>query len=152
MSPLTLERDSSLTFYINEVPLDSFRITYENGETQLAYVNIPAEYLMEGYNSFRISGYARIYDWEACGDDLSDANWLALSDTSYVRCGYEMTDPGHKVSWFPYPFLSTQDPEGKGLSIAVSDQAADGEVAAAVNLMAALPGGRAVQKYAADHL
>ena len=138
VSPLILEAASSLTFYINQIPLSSFRVTYEDGETQIAYVEIPLEYLTEGYNYFRISAYTRVFDWEGCTDDLADANWLSLSDNSYIRCGYELKDHEHDISWFPYPFMSTQDATGEGLSIAVSDKAADGEATAALTLMAAL--------------
>lgn len=140
VSQLIREIDSSMTFYVNQVPVSSCMTAYENGDSQIAYVKIPVELIKEGYNSFKISAYAKLYDEEGCMDDFSDANWLSISDTSFIRCGYEVKEHGHKIACYPYPFLSTADETGEGLYIAVSDNATNAEVAAAMNLMADLSG------------
>ena len=129
---------SSITFSVNNIPISSYRIAYKDGATQICYLEIPLELVNQGYNSLAISAYARLYDEEGCIDDFTNANWLSISDTSYIECGYDVLDHQHKISYYPYPFMSTVDDSGKGLSIAVSDQATDGEVAAAMNLMADL--------------
>lgn len=129
---------SSMTFSINNIPIESCRVSYEDGNTQTVYVEIPMNLVKEGYNSFAISAYARLYDEEGCIDDFSGANWVSISDTSYIRSGYNIKDAEHKISYYPYPFMSTTEETGKGLSIAVSDAATDGEVAAAMNIMADL--------------
>lgn len=129
---------SSITFSVNNVPVSSYRIAYEEGSTQTCYLEIPMDLLEEGYNSLAISAYARLYDEEGCIDDFSNANWLSISKNSYIRCGYETIDPDHKISYYPYPFMSTTQETGRGLSIAVSDKATDGEIAAAMNLMSDL--------------
>lgn len=138
VSQLIESRASSLTFSINDVPIQSYKLEYRDGRSQLLYVKIPMSEVKEGFNSLTLSAYARLFDEEGCVDDYSNANWLSIGDTSYVRCGYECRDPEHKISYYPYPFLSTYEPTGDGLTIAVSDQAAGGEVAAAMNLMADL--------------
>ncbi len=133
---------SSLTFSINNVPIDSCRIAYKSGETQVAYIEIPMELIKDNdYNVFTISAYARLYDEDGCIDDFSGANWLEISDASYIRCGYEVEDHNHMISYYPYPFISTMNEYGENLSIAVSDQATNGEVAAAMNIMANLSTG-----------
>lgn len=129
---------SSMTFSVNNVPVSSCRVAYKDGETQICYVEIPTELLEEGYNSLSISAYARLYDEEGCIDDFTTANWLSISDKSYIECGYELSDIQNEISYYPYPFMSTVDNTGKGLSIAVSDKASDGEVTAAMNIMADL--------------
>ena len=138
VSQLIESKASSVTFSINGVPIQSYKLEYKDGRTQLLYVKIPMSEVKAGFNSLTLSAYARLFDEEGCVDDYSNANWLSISDTSYVRCGYECRDPEHKISYYPYPFLSTYEPAGAGLTIAVSDQAAKGEVAAAMNLMADL--------------
>lgn len=138
VSQLIESTASSVTFAVNQVPVRSFKLEYKNGSTQTLYVKIPISQIRAGYNSFTVSAYARLFDEEGCVDDYSDANWLNIDDASYIRCGYEIRDPEHKISWYPYPFMSTCYPTGAGLTIAVSDQAADGEVAAAMSLMAGL--------------
>lgn len=129
---------SSMTFSVNNVPVSSFRVAYEGGSTQIAYVEIPMELVNSGYNSFAIAAYARLYDEEGCIDDFTNANWLSISDNSYIRSGYEIKDHEHKISYYPYPFMSTTEMTGKGLTIAVSDAATDLEIAAAMNLMSDL--------------
>ena len=138
VSQLIERLTSSVTFTVNGIPIESYRLEYDQGNTQVLYVAIPTEYVKEGYNAFGISAYARIYDEEGCVDDYSGANWLSIDDTSYVRCGYECLDTNHMISYYPYPFMTSYDEAGEGLSIAVSDQATDGEITAAMNLMADL--------------
>ena len=138
VSQLIESTASSVTFAINDVPIQSYKLEYKDGNSQILYVKIPMEQVHSGYNSFSISAYARLFDEQGCVDDYSDANWLGIADTSFIRCGYESRDPEHKISFYPYPFMSTYNPTGKGLFIAVSDEAASGEVAAAMSLMADL--------------
>lgn len=127
---------SSMTFYVNQYPVSSCEITYEGGDNQIAYVKIPMELVLPGYNSFTITAYSNPNG--SCTDAFSSANWLSISDASHIRCGYEVKDHGHKISCYPYPFLSTIDETGRGLTVAVSDRAENDEVAAAMNLMADL--------------
>jgi len=139
VSQLVQSIASSMTFMINDVPIDSCRISYKNGDTQVVYVEIPMELINEGdYNSFGVTAYARLYDEDGCLDDFSGANWLTISDASYIRSGYDIKPYNHKISYYPYPFMSTTDDSGSGLAILVSDNADNGEVAAAMNLMADL--------------
>lgn len=127
---------SSLTFRLNDAPITSYRINYEEGNSQTCYLVIPAEQVQEGYNSLMISAYARLYEGDGCSDDFTSANWLSIADSSYIRCGYDIKDAGHQISYYPYPFMSTLDDSGRGLTIAVSDQATSAELEAAMNLMA----------------
>lgn len=129
---------SSMTFSVNNIPVSSYRVAYEDGNTQICYLEIPMELVNEGYNSLAISAYARLYDEEGCIDDFTNANWLSISENSYIRCGYEALDHEHKISYYPFPFMSTIDDTGTGLTLAVSDAATNGELAAAMNLMADL--------------
>jgi hypothetical protein len=138
VSQLVEGKSSSVTLSINNVPIQSYKLEYKNGSPQILYVKIPMSEVRMGFNSVSISAYARLFDEEGCVDDDSDANWLRIYGTSHIRSGYEAKDPEHTISYFPYPFMSTYNPTGEGLSIAVSDQAANGEVGAAMNLMADL--------------
>ncbi len=139
VSQLVQSIASSLTFSVNNVPIDSCRVSYKDGDAQVVYVEIPMELLKEkDFNSFGVSAYARLYDEEGCIDDFSGANWLTISEDSYIRCGYEVKPHDHKIGYYPYPFMSTIEDTGKGLAIVVSDKATNGEVAAAMNLMADL--------------
>lgn len=136
VSQIISEAGSTLTFYLNQSPISSCEIIYEGGDSQIAYVRIPMELVQEGYNSFMIMAYSSPNG--SCTDAFSSANWLSISDTSHIRCGYEVKTQEKKIANYPYPFLSTMNETGKGLIIAVSDSAENEEVAAAMNLMADL--------------
>ena len=138
VSQLIESAASSVTFSVNDVPVQSYKLEYRNGNSQILYVKIPMDQVHTGFNSFSVSAYARLFNEQGCVDDYSDANWLSIADTSYIRCGYESRDPEHGISYYPYPFMAAYEPAGKGLVIAVSDEAASGEVAAAMSLMADL--------------
>ena len=138
VSQLIESTASSVTFAINNIPVQSYKLEYKDGNSQILYVKIPIEQIHTGYNSLSVSAYARLFDEQGCIDDYSDANWLSIADTSYIRCGYESRDPEHRISYYPYPFMTAYEPTGKGLVIAVSDEAATGEVSAAMSLMADL--------------
>ena len=138
LSQLIQDVPASLTFMVNDVPVTSFKMDYQNGKNQILYVEIPTEMFKKGYNTFDITGYVRIYDEEGCIDDFSGANWISISKNSYIRAGYDLEDHKQKISAYPYPFMSTIDESGKDTYIAVSDQCAESEMKAALLLRADL--------------
>lgn len=138
VSQLIQDVASAMTITVNDTPVRSFDIEYTDDSSQTAYVEIPMELLHAGYNEISISAYARLYDEEGCMDDLSDANWLSVSDRSFIQSGYELKAHDRMISYYPYPFISTADKTGKGLTVAVSDTASDKEIAAAMNIAADL--------------
>ncbi len=129
---------ASLTILVNHVPVQSIHIYYQEGKTQLANVILPLKLLKAGYNVIEAVSYVRIFDYEGCTEDQSQANWINIEEDSYIYAGYELKDPEHKISLYPYPFVSTADPTGKTTAVMVSDNAANGELTAALYLMADL--------------
>ena len=138
VSQLITDVPASLTFMVNGTPVVSYLIDYDNGRSQTFYVEFPTRLLNAGYNSFEITGYARIFDEEGCLDDFTGANWVSVRKESYIRVGYELRDHERKISYFPYPFISSIDDSGSGSYVAVSDAATGRELEAALSLRAAL--------------
>lgn len=127
---------ATLTFMVNDTPVHTCRMDYGNGRSQIIYVEIPVNLLKKGYNTFDITGYVRLYDEEGCIDDFSGANWVNISRNSFVEVGYEMLPHGNKISFYPYPFISSADPEGMHTQVVVSDEVENSELAAALLLRA----------------
>ena len=139
VSPLiTDDVPASLTFFINNQPIYSCAVNFENGASQIVYVLIPVEYLRDGYNEFSITGYVRLYDEEGCLDDFSGANWISISASSFIEVGYNMSDIESKLSYYPYPLISSIDPTGAELSVFVPEHANEEELRAAFMLRADL--------------
>ncbi len=137
-SQLIGDGPASLTFSLNNEPIYSCKVAYENGKEQIAYIPIPISRLNKGYNSFGVTGYVRIYDSEGCIDDLSNANWVRLEDSSFIAVGYDLAASENLISWYPYPYLSTSDASGSQTAVATSDSVDEGELAAALLLRADL--------------
>lgn len=129
---------ASLTFMVNDIPVVSYLVDYENGRSQVFYVEIPTRLLRAGYNSFDIAGYARIFDEEGCLDDFTGANWVSIRRESYIQVGYDIKYHEHKISNFPYPFISSIDNTGKGSYVATSDAMTGPELEAAISLRSKL--------------
>ena len=134
-SLVTSDVPASLTFLVNDVPVYSCFIEYDKGKEQTAYFTIPLEKLNEGFNLLEISSYVRIYDSEGCTEDQSWSNWVNIKDSSYVYAGYDILS-NDKISYYPYPFISTVNPTGEHTGIIVPDNALNGELAAAMYLLA----------------
>lgn len=138
VSPMIQDVPASLTFFINDHPIYSCGVDYGNGASQIVFVSIPPEYLNTGYNEFAITGYVRLYDDDGCLDDFSGANWVSISEASFIEAGYDLKDFGHQISFYPYPLISTMDETGEALSIYVPGQALEEELRAAFLLRADL--------------
>ncbi len=138
LSQLIGDGPASLTFSVNNKPIYSCKVDYQNDREQIVYVPIPVDLLNIGYNSFGVTGYVRIYNEEGCIDDLSGANWVRLEKSSFVAVGYDVADPENLISWYPYPYLSTTDISGSETAVATSDSVQEDELAAALLLRADL--------------
>lgn len=138
VSQLISDVPASLTFTLNDSPIVSYLIDYRNGRSQTFYVPFPMRLLREGYNAFAITGYARILDDEGCLDDFTDANWVAIRGESYLQVGYELQDHGRRISYFPYPFMTSVDDTGGGTYVVVPQSMSGKELEAALTLRAAL--------------
>ena len=128
---------ASLTFFINDIPIYSCAIQYENGVSQTAWISIPVDELIDGYNEFSISGYVRLYDDDGCLDDFSGAGWISVSKNSFIEAGYEPKSAAG-LRDYPYPLMSTMDETGSGLTVYVPEDALPGELTAAFMIRADL--------------
>ncbi len=133
---VTGEVPASLTFLVNGVPVYSCYIEYEKGKEQILYFKIPVKQLKAGYNVLETSSYVKIYGTEGCTEDQSWSNWVNINENSYIYAGYDFVDNRNKISYYPFPFISTANPSGENTGIIVSDMASNGELAAALYLMA----------------
>ncbi len=129
---------ASLTFFINDSPIYSCAVAYEEGASQIVFVPIPVEYLKKDFNEFALTGYVRLYDEEGCLDDFSGANWISISASSFIEVGYDLVEVGTQLSYYPYPLVSSVDPSGSDLTIFVPEKASEEELRTAFLMRADL--------------
>ncbi|MDR0898562.1 MAG: cellulose biosynthesis cyclic di-GMP-binding regulatory protein BcsB [Oscillospiraceae bacterium] len=138
-SELILTHLSSLTFSMNDTPFYSCPVVYSAEGPTVLYIEVPKNLFDDGYNSLTIRGYVRLTEGEGCTDDYTGGNWINLHEQTTLRIAYTLVeDEQHRLGYFPYPFISTLNETGKGLSLCVSDSMDDGELAAALLLMSTL--------------
>lgn len=94
LSPLVLDIPADLTFYLNDDPVYSMKIDYADGEAQTVDIPLDISRLATGYNSFRVSGFAKIYDTDGCIDDTTEANWTVVKGDSTAQRGPVSHQPG----------------------------------------------------------
>lgn len=143
LSSLIKGAPSSLTFSLNGQPFYSCSVAYKNGETQTLYVQIPQKLLKDdrqsAANYLEVTGYARLDNSQGCVDDDTDAGWITLDTNSGVEVGYNLKPYDNKISYYPYPYLSSLTPSGAGTAVEFA-AGQDDEVAAAMFLEAHLSG------------
>ena len=129
---------ASMTFFVNNTPVYSCKVKYEDGKSQVTYVVIPVALLDEGYNNLSNTGYVRLYDEDGCLDDFSGANWIDIAAESQIQIGYDLIDTQHSLNYYPYPMISSMDEFGKKCGIYVPADASDEELKAAMLIRADL--------------
>ncbi|HKL99029.1 MAG TPA: cellulose biosynthesis cyclic di-GMP-binding regulatory protein BcsB, partial [Mobilitalea sp.] len=135
-SLVTDDVPATLTFLINGLPIYSCFIEYSKGEEQKAYFAIPIDKINEGFNLLEISSYVKIYSSEGCSEDQSMSNWVNIDANSFIYAGYDLVSNEKQINYYPYPFISTINPTGENTGIIIPDDALNGEIAAAMYLMA----------------
>ena len=127
-SELILKRISSLTFSLNGTPFYSCPL---DGANVLSLV-VPISLIKDGYNLLEIDSYVRLTDDENCVDDYAGANWINLDGSTSLTLGYRMSEDAGLLRQYPYPLLSLMDPTGENGAVAISDEAANAELEAAL--------------------
>lgn len=138
-SDLIISEVSALTFYMNGTPFHSINIVNDvAGGQNVVYIKVPTELMSTGYNLLEVLCYARLTDDEGCTDDYNGANWVKLEESTCLRVYYDIAEDAQNLEMYPYPFLSMMDESGMNCAVTVSDAAENGEMSAALMLLAGL--------------
>ena len=138
-SDLIISEVSALTFYMNGTPFHSINIVNDVvGGQNVVYIEVPTALMNTGYNLLEVLCYARLTDDEGCTDDYNGANWVKLEESTCLRVYYDIAEDAQNLAMYPYPFLSMMDESGMNCAVTVSDVAENGEMSAALMLLAGL--------------
>lgn len=95
---------STLTLYVNNIPLKTIFLRSEYEEIEEMKVEIPADYFREGINEFKIKSYHRITEFQ-CDDDSNPGNWVVVFKNSYIHLEYDHKVDEVSLKEYPYPYL-----------------------------------------------
>lgn len=87
-SNLTIGEKSTITFSVNGVQIYSMWLNDKFKHDENLKIEINKKYLKYGKNKFTIATTRRISDLP-CEDDMNKANWMNISENSYVSINYK---------------------------------------------------------------
>ncbi|GAB6169762.1 cellulose biosynthesis cyclic di-GMP-binding regulatory protein BcsB [Clostridium carnis] len=123
--------ETYITFSLNGTPFYSQQLRYDSSkEIQNIKINFPKDKIKVGNNEFKIEGYCRVSE-KPCTDDVNNANWLVIKDSSKINISYRDKISENNLSSFPYPFQ-------KSTTIVLGENYTDDDFAAALMLSAYL--------------
>ena len=125
----TLNPKSTLAVDWNGVRLGSQALTVENaGEGSLA-IEIPAESLVQGYNTLHVEFYMGISD-DFCSDVDNPAVWATVHQASTLALAPLTAQPKADLSAFPLPFIDSSPVVSNKITLIVPAEAGSGELSA----------------------
>lgn len=95
---------SSLTVYINGVPIHSEALIQAGIEKQVLKIPLATHLLKEGVNELKIKTYHRISD-QACLDENNPQSWVVILKNSYLNLQYTEKNQPTSLRDYPYPYF-----------------------------------------------
>lgn len=124
---------SSLSILINDIPIKSIKLDGKKDYKETLKVQIPKNYLIEGYNEIKIKIYKTISD-KICQDDNNTGNWIVLNKESYISVRYKNKNSSNLIKEYPYPYINLNEDETLDTTIIVPDNIDRGELSALFNI------------------
>ncbi|GAA0745114.1 cellulose biosynthesis cyclic di-GMP-binding regulatory protein BcsB [Clostridium oceanicum] len=132
-SKLLDDRNSTLTIYINNSPVTSFKLSdYKRYKSNIK-IDIPLENIKYGSNEIKISSYRRISD-KPCTDDMNKANWVKIHKESYLHINYSDKKDSKSIGEYPYPYIKLQQSKAIDNEIIIPDNFKNSHISSALIL------------------
>ncbi|QEK12841.1 cellulose biosynthesis cyclic di-GMP-binding regulatory protein BcsB [Crassaminicella thermophila] len=125
---------SVMTVYINNIPIGSKRLSYENANDDVFEITIPKDVKDSTYYDLKVTFYLDIEGVE-CDTRLDSNSWVYLSNESFLYLPHS----NRKDSFFEYyssPFI--QNNKFNDLLMVLSEKPSSEEISIAGNIMAFL--------------
>lgn len=129
-SDLINEYESTVTIYLNNKPIHSFRLIDADEIEQTVKVFLDKKLINQGFNEIRIKSYRRIGE-KPCTDDMNTANWIVFSKNSFIHIDFKEIEDNVGLKEFPYPYIKESNIEQK-VTILLPDDFSDEELTAAM--------------------
>ncbi|KTD14625.1 cellulose synthase regulator protein [Legionella gratiana] len=107
-SPILLS-SSTLTVMVENVPLDTIKLTAEKQQAFFWKVTVPKKLLEKKITTIRVVGYLKISE-DPCQDMENEGNWLTISGNSTVTYNFNQINKPLDLARFPYPFIQKDSP------------------------------------------
>ncbi len=132
-SSLSLNRISSLTVYLNGLPLKSLFLDKSNELKTTVTIPLPLKYVKKGYNEIAVKAYLRSLA-DPCQDVDNPGNWLKIHHESVIHIEYTLRKD-LLLSDYPVPFFEPISPKYFRTVVVVPDKLSGRELSAAFSLI-----------------
>lgn len=98
--------DSSLSFHLNGVPLQSVPLGKNEAMTNHLRIPLEVDKIQSGANAINIKTFIRTAE-NLCENQTNPANWIVFSKKSYLHLEYKNLAYQSTLSEFPYPYVKS---------------------------------------------
>ena len=127
---------STLTVLVNGNYVYSTNLNTKTNYKELLKINIPLDYVRNGFNDIEIKTYKRITS-NPCQDDTNSANWVLFHGQSFINLNFKERQEHCVLKDFPYPFLKASDSNVTNGIIVIPDKFTSEEASVAMQISSA---------------
>jgi hypothetical protein len=134
-SPVLLRLDSTVTVYLNDVPIQTERLMDMPETRATLRVALPVDKIKRDYNELHLRFYLRAID-EPCRDVDNPSCWATVHRDSILHLEYKIPAGAVDLSQYPYPFALERVEEAGSASFVLPVKPDASEIEAAVSIIA----------------
>jgi hypothetical protein len=138
-SPILLRLDSTITVYLNDVPIRTERLMDMPDTRAVLRVPLPVDKIKRDYNELHLRFYLRAID-EPCRDVDNPSCWATVHRDSILHLEYKMPTGTLDLSEYPYPFALERVEDAGSASFILPPKPDSSEIEAAVSIIAFMAG------------
>ncbi len=127
---------SSLTIYLNDIPLKSIPLSHKKTEVILK-VDLPKDKISTGYNKISIKAFHKISD-NLCADRMNEGTWIVIHKDSFIHLEYNYLNDTPAIKEFPYPYMIEERDSIENSYIVIPDNPKLEEVKGALKMSSLL--------------
>ena len=133
----SLNEKSTMAVDWNDVRVGSVALTADNVDSGVLEIDIPAEDLVQGYNTLHVEFYMGIAD-DFCEDVDNPAVWAVVHKSTSLTLYPQAASPVLDLNVFPSPFIDSSLLVTNQITLIVPDEPGSGELNALAAVSAAL--------------
>jgi len=145
-SPLLISPDSTITVYLNDVPIQTTLLPGLNSDRDTLKVTIPLDMVWRGFNELRFRFYLRVIDKE-CRDVDNPAAWATIHKESALHLEYKVPTGKYDLADYPFPFILEGKNQVRSAVFVVPENPTAAEIETASSIISFLISRAQLEKY-----
>ncbi|HAX72380.1 MAG TPA: hypothetical protein DCY20_02520 [Firmicutes bacterium] len=131
-SELLDKNNSSITIYLNDIPVSSYALAEDKVYKDQITIDIPVELIFAGYNNLKIEAFKTITDKLVCSEDNSSANWLMIHEETNLSMSYEILPFDNNLSDYERIFMTVDEGQQLNTQLVLGNEFTSKQLTAAL--------------------